>query len=175
MKMDDGTYELVEGLATNTWQWKELTSDSLTSGEHTLAIAYCENGARLDKINISDFPYAPSAIGEEALNICVPDTMTVVSALNETESYNIYALGQNYPNPFYERTSISFETPDKTFVSLKVFNMLGVEIAELGGREFNPGKHTVEFNPGKLPEGSYFYTIKTDRFAASRKMMILVE
>ena len=63
---------------------------------------------------------------------------------------------------------------EKTYVSLKVFNILGVEIAELAGKEFNAGKHTVEFNPGNLSTGIYFYTIKTHNFSAFRKMLLLV-
>jgi hypothetical protein len=51
-----------------------------------------------------------------------------------------FGLEQNYPNPFSGKTVISFRIPENSFVSLKVYNMLGVEIAELAGKRFEPGK-----------------------------------
>jgi len=58
-------------------------------------------------------------------------------------------------------------------VSLKVYNMLGVEIAELAGTRFEPGNHTVEFNSGKLPKGKYFYRIESSNFNATRGMTVI--
>ncbi len=89
-----------------------------------------------------------------------------------SEAINGYALGQNYPNPFNGKTSISFEIPNGTFVSLKVYNSLGVEMAELAGKEYPQGKHTVEFHSENLSEGIYFYSIKAGQFTMSRKMII---
>ncbi len=84
-------------------------------------------------------------------------------------------MGQNYPNPFNNNTTIAFEIPNDTYVSLKVFNIFGIEIAELAGNEYSQGKHTVEFDNRNLSNGNYFYTIKTDKFYATRKMIILAE
>ena len=83
-----------------------------------------------------------------------------------------YRLGQNYPNPFDGKTNISFEIPNNSFVSLKVYNMLGAEIIELAGRDFSAGRHTVEFDAENRSRGIYFYTLKADRFTASQKMII---
>jgi hypothetical protein len=81
-------------------------------------------------------------------------------------------LEQNYPNPFNGKTNISFEIPNKTFVSLKVYNLLGAEIEELSGKEYSPGLHTVEFDSKNRTNGIYFYTIKADKFSVSRKMIL---
>jgi hypothetical protein len=81
-----------------------------------------------------------------------------------------FALDQNYPNPFTVKTTISFRIPENSFVSLKVYNMQGVEIAELAGKRFEPGSHTVEFDSGKLPKGKYFYRIESNNFSATREM-----
>jgi hypothetical protein len=170
VKMDNGSFTMANGLGTSGWQWGRITSYMLTAGEHTLTIAYRENGARLDKICISSYAYPPEGLGEEAENICASGTSAVQANLAET--IDGYYLGQNYPNPFNNKTSISFEIPNGTYVSLKVYNMLGIEITEITGKEYSPGEHTVEFDSKDLSKGIYFYTIMTDRFSANQKMLI---
>jgi len=86
-----------------------------------------------------------------------------------------YSLGENYPNPFNGKTSISFEIPADTYVSLKVYSILGTEIAELAGKEFSKGKHSLEFVSDQLTKGIYFYTIRADKFSASRKMIVTIK
>jgi hypothetical protein len=81
-----------------------------------------------------------------------------------------YSLGQNYPNPFINSTAISFEIPGSTFVSLKVYNSLGTEIAELAGKKFPAGRHTVEFNNEGIAGGIYLCTLKADQVTLSCKM-----
>lgn len=83
-----------------------------------------------------------------------------------------YSLGEVFANHFNGNTTISFEIPHEAYVSLKVLSMQGKEIAELAGRNFSPGKHTVEFKSGNLAKGVYLYSIKTDRFSVSRKMIL---
>jgi hypothetical protein len=81
-------------------------------------------------------------------------------------------LGSNYPNPFNGKTNIPFEIPENCYVSLKVYNTLGVEIAELAGKEYSRGKHSVAFDSGNLSGGIYFYAIKAGKYTANRKMII---
>lgn len=174
MKIDDGNFTKIYGFVTEGWQWMKLFGTGLTAGEHTLAIAYRKDGGHLDKICISDFNSAPGEKGEAAENICVPDTTTkeIPSAINVIEASDIYVLGQNYPNPINNIATIAFEIPRDMYVSLKVYSMLGEEIAELAGKEYTAGSHTVEFNTKNLAQGIYFYTIKADKFSASKKMII---
>ncbi|MBN2519701.1 MAG: T9SS type A sorting domain-containing protein, partial [Bacteroidales bacterium] len=174
-KIDDGTFELTKVKGTGFWQWEQFINTSLEEGEHSLTISFQGDEAKLDKINISDFLYAPAVMGKESGNICEPeisDTSTVVG-INSIKTNNGYSLNQNYPNPVSETALITFTIPIKTYVSLKVFNMLGIEVAELGGKIFSSGKHTVEFNPVGLPQGYYFYKIKAEQFSATRKMTII--
>ena len=56
------------GLGTSGWEWKRLTNVTLSAGDHTLTIGYREDGAQLDKISISNYPYAPQGMGDEAHN-----------------------------------------------------------------------------------------------------------
>ncbi len=176
IKMDDGSFKMIASLVTDGWEWQKFTSYNLTAGEHTLAIAYRVEGAQLDKICISEFQYPPGKMGEPAEFICEPDTTTkFYSSIDEVNALGTYNLGQNYPNPFNNNTTIDFEIPRGTYVSLKVYSILGEGVAELAGKEYTPGKHTIEFDAQNLSKGIYFYVIKTDRFSASRKMIIQTE
>ena len=83
-----------------------------------------------------------------------------------------FSLEQNYPNPVSGETVIPFEIPTETFVSLKIYNNIGIEIRELAGQKYQAGKHTATFNAHELPEGIYIYTLKTDDYTGSRKMII---
>ncbi len=84
----------------------------------------------------------------------------------------VYDLQQNYPNPFNPTTTISYQIPTTGFVSLKVFNILGQEVAKLVNEVKAPGIYKVEFDAGKLNSGNYFYQIESKNFSEVRKMML---
>ena len=84
-----------------------------------------------------------------------------------------YTLSQNYPNPFNPTTVISYSVPQKSEVTLKVFNLLGQEVATLVNGVQNMGAHQVNFNANNLTSGVYFYTIKAGSFTSTRKMMLI--
>lgn len=174
-KMDDGEFVKYDNLIVEGWRWKLLGSYDLTAGEHTLTFANCEYGARLDKICISSYAYLPATAGDTAVNICEPEYTPPETGINILESTEGYALGQNYPNPYSNNTTINFEIPRSTYVSLKIYSILGEEITELAGKEYTAGKHNVEFDARNLSIGIYFYTLKADKFSASRKMIIQTE
>ncbi|MFY9153552.1 MAG: sialate O-acetylesterase [Prolixibacteraceae bacterium] len=163
MKLDKGSYTMINGLTTSGWTWVKITSFYLKKGQHKLTIGYREDGAKLDKICISSFGTLPTGMGES-------ENLTV--GLNSIQTTDRYILRQNFPNPFNGKTNITFEIPEKTFVSLKVYNMLGSELAELAGKEYTQGEHTVGFNSVNLSKGIYIYKINADNFSASQKMIL---
>ncbi len=69
IKMDDGSFMVLNGLATRGWEWIKLNNFPLKTGEHILTIAYREDGAKIDKISISNDRYSPQGMGEPAMNI----------------------------------------------------------------------------------------------------------
>jgi hypothetical protein len=85
------------------------------------------------------------------------------------------ALDQNYPNPFNPSTNISFEIPVKSNVLIKIYNVLGSEVAVLLNEEKSPGKYQVEFNASHFASGIYFYSLNTnqDKPAIIKKMILL--
>jgi hypothetical protein len=84
-----------------------------------------------------------------------------------------FSLAQNYPNPFNPSTQIRFSIPKQSLVSLKVFNILGQEVATLLNKEMNSGTYDVDFNAASLSSGIYIYTITAGSYKATKKMMLL--
>ncbi len=83
-----------------------------------------------------------------------------------------YALRQNYPNPFNPSTTIRFELPKSSYVSLKVFDALGREITTLVSQELNPGYFTIRWN-ANVSSGIYFYRLQAGEFTETKKMILL--
>jgi len=82
-------------------------------------------------------------------------------------------LLQNYPNPFNPSTKISYTIKEKGIVSLKVFDMLGNQVAILVSGEYEAGNYTLAYEPSALASGIYFYTLKAGDFVSTRKMILL--
>lgn len=84
-----------------------------------------------------------------------------------------FELQQNFPNPFNPETKISFSLPESGFVSLKVYDLLGKEVAVLVSEELAQGTHAVSFDASQLPSGVYVYQLQADGVKISRKMSLL--
>jgi len=84
-----------------------------------------------------------------------------------------FTLFQNYPNPFNPNTTISWQSPAGSRQTIKVYDVLGNEIATIVDEYKPAGKYEVEFNAGNLTSGTYFYKIISDNFAETRKMILL--
>jgi hypothetical protein len=83
-----------------------------------------------------------------------------------------FLLEQNYPNPFNPTTMIRFSLPRAGYITLKVYNMLGKEIASLIDKKLPAGNHQAKWDAGGLPSGLYFYRLQTDGFAQTRKLIL---
>jgi hypothetical protein len=106
--------------------------------------------------------------------LCGLDAVVAVS--NETESLEIadkFKLDQNYPNPFNPSTNISFVLPSASVVQLKVYNLLGQEVASLVDGRLNSGNHSVNFDASKLSSGVYIYRLSSGGISYSRKMILV--
>ena len=89
---------------------------------------------------------------------------TIVGSLN---------LFQNYPNPFNPTTTISFELPQRDYVSLEIFNTLGEKVSSHVNKELDAGSHKINFDASSLPSGVYIYRIATKRNSVSKKMTLV--
>jgi len=84
-----------------------------------------------------------------------------------------YRLFQNYPNPFNPKTNFRFWIVDFGFVSLKVFDVLGREVATLVNEKKAPGEYTVSWDASGQPGGVYLYRLNSDKFVDMRKMLLV--
>ncbi len=84
-----------------------------------------------------------------------------------------FKLYQNYPNPFNPRTVITYQLTVSTFVTMKVYDVLGNEVAQLVNSKQGAGSYSVIFDAGKLPSGVYFYKLEADRFSENKKMLLI--
>ncbi|PIW99676.1 MAG: hypothetical protein COZ80_04155 [Ignavibacteria bacterium CG_4_8_14_3_um_filter_37_9] len=84
-----------------------------------------------------------------------------------------YSLSQNYPNPFNPSTVISWQSAVSSYVTLKVFNVLGVEVAVLVNEKKEPGTYSVNFSGSNLASGTYFYRLQAGAFVQTKKFVLL--
>ena len=84
-----------------------------------------------------------------------------------------FALEQNYPNPFNPTTTINYSIPEAGNVEIKVYDVLGTEVATLINEEREPGNFTVAFNASSLASGVYIYTLRTNNFVQTNKMILM--
>ncbi len=99
-----------------------------------------------------------------------------ISATNVAETRTLpttVTLDQNYPNPFNPSTTIRYSLPAKTPVQMRVYNMLGVEVAVLVNGEQQAGYHEIRFNAEHLPSGMYFYRLQAGTTTETRRLLLV--
>ncbi|MCK9426260.1 MAG: alpha-amylase family glycosyl hydrolase [Ignavibacteriaceae bacterium] len=141
-----GTYKLVD-LITN------IEAGQLTIGG---------NGAINCTPNISIPPYGSVILKADKL-----------TGMNDYQLFNSFRLEQNYPNPFNPSTVISYQLSGNSFVTLKVYDVLGNEVAELVNNWLEAGTYRATFNASSLSSGIYFYSLITGSYHEMKKMIVL--
>jgi len=121
------------------------------------------------------FNRQPTAVVFDPNNDIVLKTATLSVGLNNTSSIipSRFAVYQNYPNPFNPTTNIKFEIPKNTFVTLKVYDVVGKEVATLINEERNAGSYNVDWNASFYPSGVYFYSFKAGNFTETKRMLLI--
>jgi len=104
----------------------------------------------------NEFPHSPSV--SEELAFTLPHK---------------FALEQNYPNPFNPMTTIRFDVPEASRVSLAIYDMLGRRIASLVDGVLWAGAHAASFDARSLPSGNYIYRLETPEGAFTKTMLLL--
>jgi uncharacterized Ntn-hydrolase superfamily protein len=130
---------------------------------------------------------SPSAIGNDTISAKVisgSDTVTIFwkavvtyvnpTSVEEKNSFQLeFHLYQNYPQPFNPSTTIDYQIPFTEFVSLKVYDVLGKEVATLVNEEKPAGSYEVEFNGTKLSSGVYLYKMQAGSFTDTKKLILV--
>lgn len=128
-----------------------------TGGEYTYSVK------AVDETSFSSDPSSELVVGVE------------VNVSNEQNSNTptAYKLEQNYPNPFNPSTTISYDVPEQTHVTLTIYNVMGQQVAELVNSAKRAGSHEVVWNAHHHVSGVYFYKITAGEFTAVRKLTLL--
>jgi hypothetical protein len=113
----------------------------------------------------------------ELIGWCIdgePHGDTTLTAINDiSPAIKKFELYQNYPNPFNPVTNISYTIPHRGFVQLKVYDMLGRQVAELINEAKDAGEYTIRFNGKSLSSGIYYYQLKSEGHVACKKFILL--
>ncbi len=111
--------------------------------------------------------------GEEDVWLIKLDADSPSIVNNEIKTVDRYSLEQNYPNPFNPNTTIKYQIPELSFVTLKVYDVLGSEVAILVNEEKSVGRYEIEFDATILSSGIYFYRIQAGSFVETKKMVLM--
>jgi hypothetical protein len=113
--------------------------------------------------------YAPIT-AEDRFEFTTPDPVVSVDDESMLTTYQVF---QNYPNPFNSATSIKYSIPQRSNVTLKVYDILGSEIETLVNEEKDQGVYTINFDANELASGLYLYSIKAGSYINTKKMILL--
>ena len=132
-----------------------------------------ESGNDSDGDGIPFIPDQPDNLPPVFAAEATYDLNLTVSVNDNITGITNYALNQNYPNPFNPSTVISYQMPENSFVTLKIYNAIGSEVATLVNENKTSGIHNVTFDAANLASGIYFYKLQAGNFTAIKKLMLL--
>ncbi len=154
-------YDVASGQVVDSLKW--VFKNPGDPGERPRAIDFSPDGitAYIGCFGTSGFPLIQKVVKmvdvEKENDVIVSD----------------YSLSQNFPNPFNPTTEIKFTLAKTGFVSLKVYDLLGQEVASIVNEELSQGSYKVNFDASRLASGTYIYNLRTNEISLSKKMMVL--
>jgi hypothetical protein len=136
------------------------------------------NGSQPGKVVCLTFPFEaiyPDSIRTELMSKILTYLNQKTNVQNPLQSVipKSFKLYQNFPNPFNPTTTIKFSIPKISFVSLKIYSILGQEIATLINIQEKPGEYNINYSPENLASGVYIYTLTAGSFVQSKKLVLL--
>jgi hypothetical protein len=146
----------------NGSHWTDIHSASMNNWIWTVAVYPDETGGK---------DLFAGTEGGGAWRRPLSDIITNVKQLSSQPKR--FTLSQNYPNPFNPTTTISYDLPKESFVSLKVFDLLGREVASLVSEEMSAGNHSRQWNTSNVSSGIYFYRLQAGTFTETKKLVLL--
>ncbi|MBK7500657.1 MAG: T9SS type A sorting domain-containing protein [Ignavibacteriales bacterium] len=132
-----------------------INASQLISGQQVIVWAAVDASSNKTALQIQSKLSSPTSIEESPVTV------------------DMFVLEQNYPNPFNPSTTISFSIQTDQFVTLKVFNAIGEEMATLINKNLTRGTHNINFNADGLSSGFYIYRLESGNQVQVRKMMLL--
>jgi len=167
-----GNISGVEGFFTNFWCVRGPAIYRSSDNGDSWALNYTGSAvlADIDLIALSGCPDG-WAVGSSGTIVRMISYVGIPKG--STEIPNVFKLEQNYPNPFNPVTVIGYQLSASSFVTLKVYDLLGREVATIVNENRPAGYYTVEFDATNLASGLYFYTLKAGDFTDTKKMLVV--
>jgi len=142
-----------------------------TEGSWTL------NEVKYHSVSVDDIPSTPLVpqwpeLGSYSIHIQQGSYLGLPGSDRYAQAYT-FEMSQNYPNPFNPTTSIQFTLDEVSNVSLKIYDLLGKEVATVTEGTYGTGQHTVTFDGSNLASGVYIYKIDTGKHSKAQKMLLL--
>ncbi len=146
--------------------WETITANTTNDGSYNWSVT----GPASDSCIIAVVDHNDSTV-LSTQNFSISSATAVESSNNKL--HQKYSLEQNYPNPFNPSTTISWQLPVNSWLTLKVFDVLGSEVITLVNEYKQAGNYNVKFEGSKYPSGLYFYQLKAGNFVQTKKMVLL--
>ncbi len=160
------------------WHWEgsginNLPLGNISAGTHTITIYGREayKTVMLDQLLLTNDAYFIPT--DDNVSFTKPENTAYNNGSAQNEIPESYSLEQNYPNPFNPSTTIKFSIPQDGMVSLKVYNILGAEVASLVDEVKSVGTYNVRFDASNLASGIYLYKLVTPNFIQTKKMLLV--
>ncbi|QQS36877.1 MAG: T9SS type A sorting domain-containing protein [Ignavibacteriales bacterium] len=183
-KIDGGewcdVYFAYKGLDADTWSTPQNLTESPSQNNtqnHFAPFLYDDGSDNYTAFSM--YGYVAGATGPygdtttATVYYIAPVPFTGVGVGDGQNVVNSFKLDQNYPNPFNPSTSITYSIAERSNVSIKVYDVLGKEVATLINTTQDAGEHSINFDASNLASGLYIYTLKSGNFTSSKKMMLL--
>jgi hypothetical protein len=132
-------------------------------------------GHGLDNAIVSTFVFSPSGYAYALTNQGLYRSVESTTAVQESSDIQpaSFALQQNYPNPFNPSTAIPFSLPHSAFVTLRIYNTAGVEVATLVAEKLAAGEHRVQWQAQNMAAGVYFYRLRVGELVGTKKLILV--
>ena len=162
------TNDAVFKFPADSKDWVEYSIEQSSNGNTSLIIPENVNFITID---IFCSNYVSGEVRITGMYLAKSRTSETQTQVDKIPNY--YALNQNFPNPFNPETKISYSIAENSNVTLKVYNILGSEIATLVNKKQNSGNYEVSFNAVNISSGIYFYTLQSGNYTQTKKMVLV--
>jgi hypothetical protein len=158
-------------VATGTWTAPAITG----TGPFTISGYDGSSNSLITGMKMDEFRFYRRALSSTEVAATWNQNLGIITGITPVTSQipNTYSLSQNYPNPFNPVTKINYELPKSGLVTLKIYDVLGKEIASLVNEVKNAGRYTVDFNGSSFSSGTYFYRLESNGFVSTKKMLLV--